>query len=568
MHVARSLACSLLLVLAPTGWTRQGEAPELVLVNGKILTLEEDQPEVSALAARGGRILALGTDEEVRRLAGPGTRVIDLAGQLAVPGFIEGHAHFLGIGDGALQLQLTGARSFEEIVQAVAAAVARARPGELVRGRGWHQEKWGTRPERTVEGMPLHHALSAVSPENPVILVHASGHASFANARALELAGITRETPDPPGGTIVRDERGEPTGALRETAAALLAPVRAAATPPSKRRMAELAVSELLSKGITSVQDASSSFEEVELYRRMADEGALRCRLWVMLREPNEALATRLAAARTIGYADERLTVRAIKRAIDGALGSHGAWLLEPYADLPGNTGLNTTPVPELAETARLALEHGFQLCVHAIGDRANRETLDLFERALDSREDGRGLRWRVEHAQHLHPDDVPRFAALGVIASMQAVHCTSDAPWVVPRLGEERARSGAYLWRSLIDSGAVVSNGSDAPVEDCDPIAGLYASITRRLADGSSFFPAQRMSRMEALLSFTKHAAYAAFEEDRKGTLAVGKLADVTVLSKDISSVPEEELLGARVVYTIVGGRVEHAAPPAPDPR
>lgn len=568
MHVARSLACSLLLVLAPTGWTRQGEAPELVLVNGKILTLEEDQPEVSALAARGGRILALGTDEEVRRLAGPGTRVIDLAGQLAVPGFIEGHAHFLGIGDGALQLQLTGARSFEEIVQAVAAAVARARPGELVRGRGWHQEKWGTRPERTVEGMPLHHALSAVSPENPVILVHASGHASFANARALELAGITRETPDPPGGTIVRDERGEPTGALRETAAALLAPVRAAATPPSKRRMAELAVSELLSKGITSVQDAGSSFEEVELYRRMADEGALRCRLWVMLREPNEALATRLAAARTIGYADERLTVRAIKRAIDGALGSHGAWLLEPYADLPGNTGLNTTPVPELAETARLALEHGFQLCVHAIGDRANRETLDLFERALDSREDGRGLRWRVEHAQHLHPDDVPRFAALGVIASMQAVHCTSDAPWVVPRLGEERARSGAYLWRSLIDSGAVVSNGSDAPVEDCDPIAGLYASITRRLADGSSFFPAQRMSRMEALLSFTKHAAYAAFEEDRKGTLAVGKLADVTVLSKDISSVPEEELLGARVVYTIVGGRVEHAAPPAPDPR
>jgi predicted amidohydrolase YtcJ len=276
-----------------------------------------------------------------------------------------------------------------------------------------------------------------------------------------------------------------------------------------------------------------------------------------MLRVPNEELAARMDAYRTIGYGKEQLTVRAIKHSIDGALGSHGAWLLEPYSDLPASTGLNTTPVETIEETARLALEHDWQLCVHAIGDRANRETLDLFARALEDVPDARERRWRVEHAQHLDTADVPRFAALGVIASMQGVHCTSDAPWVVPRLGERRAEEGAYVWQKLLASGAVVTNGTDAPVEDCDPLASFYASVSRRLPDGSRFYPDQSMSRMEALRSYTVSNAYAAFEENEKGTLTPGKLADVTVLSKDILEIPEDEIPTAEVLYTIVGGRV-----------
>jgi hypothetical protein len=273
-----------------------------------------------------------------------------------------------------------------------------------------------------------------------------------------------------------------------------------------------------------------------------------------MAREPNAALAPRLARLKTTGYADGHVTVRAIKKAIDGALGPHGAWLLAPYSDLPSSTGLNTTPVAEIAETARLAVANGYQLCVHAIGDRANRETLNIFESAAGGRKD---LRWRVEHAQHLHPDDIPRFARLGVIASMQAVHCTSDGPWVPKRLGEQRAREGAYVWRSLMKTGAVVTNGTDAPVEDVSPIASFYAAVTRRMKDGNLFFPEQKMTREEALASYTTANAYAAFEEKDKGSLVAGKLADVTVLSRDIMTVPEVEISGAQAMYTIVGGKV-----------
>ena len=536
------------------------EPVDVVLHNGKIITVDELHPEVQALGIRGDQIVVVGTNEEVDAYIGETTEVIDLEGQLAIPGFIESHGHFLGVGNAQMQLSLMDVQNWEEIVAMVAAAVEEAQPGQLIRGRGWHQEKWNPLPERNVEGFPLHDQLSEVSPDNPVLLTHASGHATFANARAMEMSGITSATPDPDGGEILRDARGNPIGVFRETASRLLRGASADATPPDPRRQAELAVQEALAKGITSFQDAGSSFETVELLKNMVDDGSLGIRLWVMLRESNEALAARGKDYRMIGYGDNRLTVRAIKRSIDGALGSRGAWLLEPYSDSPESTGLNTTTPESISETAAWAIDNDFQLCVHAIGDRANRETLDLYQRTFEANPDKTGLRWRDEHTQHLHPDDIPRFAELGVIASMQGVHSTSDGPYVVARLGEQRAAEGAYVWKSLIETGAVVANGTDAPVEDVSPIASYYATVSRRLADGSVFFPEQRLSRLEALKTYTINAAFAAFEEDIKGSLTVGKLADITVLSKDVMTIPEDEISSTEVAHTIVGGRVMYS--------
>ena len=540
-------------------------AADLVILNGKIVTLETPV-EVQALAARGGRIVALGSSAEIKRYAGPATEVIDVSGQLVIPGFIEGHGHFTGVGQAQLQLNLMKAASWDEIVAMVADAAKKAKPGQWIYGRGWHQEKWTSVPSPNVEGFPTHDSLSRVSPDNPVLLTHASGHASFANAKAMQLSDVDGSTANPPGGDFLKDAAGRPTGMFRETASRLIragtgepdpTPAEAAARA---RRVLELASAEVVSKGVTSFQDAGSSLADVDLMKAMIDEGRIANRLWVMLRVSNQALAANLAKYKTIDYGGGFLTVRAIKKAIDGALGSRGAWLLEPYADKPGDTGRNTTPVAEIAETARLALEHGYQLCVHAIGDRANRETLDIFEQAFKGR-DGKALRWRVEHAQHLNPGDIPRFGRLGVIASMQGVHCTSDAPYVLARLGPKRAEEGAYVWQKLMQSGAIVSNGTDAPVEDVSPIASYYATVSRRLADGSIFYPNQRMSRLEALKSYTINAAYAAFEEESKGTLKVGKYADVVVLSKDILTVPENEIPTTEVRYTLVGGKIRYRA-------
>lgn len=535
--------------------------PADLVIQGKIATMDPAQPYVEALAARGGELVAVGSTADVEPWIGTETEVIELdSGQLAIPGFIEGHGHFLGVGLARMQLDLNGVESWDEIVEMVAAAVAEAEPGQWIEGRGWHQEKWASLPEPNVDGLPTHASLSAVSPDNPVVLRHASGHASFANAKAMELGGVTGETAPPAGGEIPKDAQGEPIGMFRETAQALVARTTPA-TEDELRRQIELATDECLSKGLTSFQDAGSPLEHVDLFRQVADEGDLRLRLWVMIRDSTERLREGLASRRMVGYANNHLTVRGIKHSIDGALGSHGAWLLAPYEDMPSSTGLNTTPVATIEESAALALEHDYQLCIHAIGDRANRETLDVFERAFATHPDGGdGLRWRVEHAQHLHPDEIPRFAELGAIASMQAVHCTSDGPWVPTRLGDERSEQGAYVWRKLLDAGVVVTNGTDAPVEDVSPIASYHSAVTRLMRNGERFYPSQVMSREEALHSYTLAPAYAAFEEDVKGSLEVGKLADVTVLSKDILTVPEEEILSTEVLYTIVGGEVRYS--------
>lgn len=555
------------LALVLVGWqaTPPVEPATLVIHHGKIATVDDQKPEAQALAARGDTIVAVGTDAEIAAHVGPRTRVIDLAGRRAIPGFIEGHGHFTGVGESRIVLNLMGVKNWDEVVAMVKEAAAQAGPGVWIRGRGWHQDKWDRRPEPAVEGFPTHHSLSAASPNNPVVLGHASGHASFANAKAMELAGVTRDSRNPPGGEILKDARGEPTGLFRETADEALDAAydkaREGMKPEEReaeiRRQIQLAADEAVSKGITSFQDAGSSFETIDVFKKVAAEGKLPLRLWVMVRDSNERMARNLAAYRLVDGFAKHLTIRAIKHTLDGALGSRGAWLLEPYSDLPSSTGLETTPVATVKETAKLAVANGYQLCVHAIGDRANREALDIFEAAFKANPGKSDLRWRIEHAQHLHPSDIPRFGKLGVIASMQGIHCTSDAVFVPARLGAKRSEEGAYVWQKLMKSGAVVTNGTDAPVEDVDPIASYYATVTRRLEDGSTFYPDQRMSRQEALRSYTRKPAYAAFEEGSKGSLGVGKLADVTVLSRDILTVPEEEIRSARVDYTIVGGKV-----------
>jgi len=546
------------LALAIAGCSPATEnTADLVLTNGKVVTVDEAIPDGEAIAIRDGLILAVGSAEEIYSFTGADTEIIDLQGQLAIPGLIDSHAHFSSLGQAQLKLNLMDVANWDEVVDMVAAAVVDAGPGVLITGRGWHQEKWDRVPEPNVDGLPYHQTLDAVSPDNPVVLDHASGHATFGNGKALEMAGITGDTEPPPGGEIVKDPEGNPIGVFRETAAGLLNPATEGAAAPDPREVLRLADREVVSKGITSLHDAGTGFDEIDLMKEMIDAGELQVRLNVMVSGSNEALEERLDDYRMIGYGDNHLTIRTIKRLIDGALGPHGAWLLAPYEDLPSSLGLNTSTVESIEETARIAAEHDFQLAVHAIGDRANREVLDIYQRTFEAYPDKTDWRWRDEHTQHLHLDDIARLGEMGVIASMQGIHCTSDAIYVLERLGEHRAEEGAYVWQKLMAAGAVISNGTDAPVEDVDPIPSLYATISRVLKDGSVFFPDQRMSRMEALESYTINGAYAAFEEDIKGTLTPGKLADITVLSKDVMTIPEEEIPTAEVVYTIIGGKV-----------
>ncbi len=538
---------------------------DLVLRNGKIATMNAAQPVVQAMAARGDKISAMGSNADAAKWIGPRTQVIDLHGQLAIPGFIEGHGHFTSLGEYRLGLDLREARTWDQIVAQVARAAKQAKPGEWIIGRGWHQSKWDHPPDPNVEGFPLHASLDAVSPDNPVLLIHASGHAVFVNAKAMADARITRSTPNPSGGEILKDSAGAPTGLLRETAQGLansaheayLAKRLPAEAEADLRKVIQIAAKECLSKGITTFEDAGSPLATADMFRSMAEHNELPLRLWVMLRGPNDLLAKNLDRYRTTDVGQNHLAIRAMKRYMDGALGSRGAWLLAPYTDKPDSSGLNLEDPADIRAAAELAIAHNYQLCVHAIGDRANREVLNIYESVFREHPEKKDLRWRIEHAQHIDPADIPRFGKLGVIAAMQAIHCTSDASFVPLRLGAKRSEEGAYVWQKLMKSGAVVGNGTDTPVEDVSPIACYYASVTRRLKDGSTFYPDQRMSREEGLRAYTWNNAYAAFEEKLKGSLEVGKLADVTVLSKDILTIPDDQILATDVKYTIVGGKV-----------
>ncbi|MGH8242053.1 MAG: amidohydrolase [Steroidobacteraceae bacterium] len=518
-------------------WTvaTHGEAQQadLVLRNGRIVTVDPQQPEAQALAVVGDRIVAVGSDAQIAAYVGKRTNVIDLQQRLALPGFIEAHSHLLALGEALTTLDLSSARTWDEVVAMVAKAARDSKPGEWILGRNWHHEFWNAPPRDAVNGFPRHETVSAVTPDNPVELTHTNGHATLVNAQALRLAGIGRETPDPQGGEIVRDAAGMPTGILRETAQG---PVNAAIERYRKQRFGqdllaetiryvELGAAEALSKGVTSFQDAGSSFETIDLFKQLADQGRLPIRLYVMISwdEPNAVLAEKLPHYRMVGYGNNRLTVRAIKRGIDGALGTNGAWLLAPYDDKPESTGLARGSPADIAATAELAIRHGFQLCTHAIGDRANREVLNIYEQAMGAHPQSKDLRWRIEHASTVHESDVPRFTRAGIIASIQGVFATSDAAWMEERLGKARAAHEVYGWRRLWDAGVMLANGTDTPFEAISPIMNFYATATRRTADGSVFMPEQRLTREQALRTYTYNNAYAAFEEDQKGTLTPG---------------------------------------------
>jgi predicted amidohydrolase YtcJ len=550
----RSILLGGLLATASLARAQAAPPADLVLRSAVVHTVDPRTPRAEAVAIRGGTILAVGSNEDVAPHIGPKTVVRDLRGLTVVPGFHDAHAHLLGVGFARLDVDLAGTTSYAEIVERVARAVAGRAPGEWIRGRGWHEEKWSRPAPGSVRGFPTHAALSAVSPDHPVVLERADGHAVLANARAMALRGIDRSTPTPRGGEIIRDQAGAPTGVFVDNAVALVEP--AERTPREVRQAVELAMDECVAKGVTSLTDAGEPADVLALYRQLGDAGRLRIRV--------DAMAAGLDTLRAledpeIGRAGGFLTIRAVKLYADGALGSRGAALLEPYADDPGNRGLLVTPRERLLEATRLALEKGFQVATHAIGDRANRIVLDVYEQALAERPDRRDARLRIEHAQILDEADIPRFGRLGVLASMQGIHCPSDRPWAPRRIGMDRVREGAYAWRKLLARGARILNGTDAPVEDLSPIANFHATVTRQDAQGQppgGFDPGEKLTREEALRTMTLEPAYGSFAEDQKGSITPGKVADLVVLSQDVLAVPDDALMKTEVLATVVNGR------------
>lgn len=543
---------------------------DLVLRGGTVATVDDNLGNVDAIAVTGYQVTAVGSNDEISAYIGPETEVVELNGRFVMPGFIEGHGHFLSLGRSKQILDLNDVENWDEIVSMVATAVDKSQPGEWIFGRGWHQDKWNEVPDDAVDGVPRNDSLNAVSPDNPVILGHASGHAAFWNDVALRIANIDENTADPAGGTIVRAPDGKPTGLMRETAQRLineaLQDYEGQMTPEESnallRERVQLASEESLRHGVTSFHDAGSTLETIDFFKELEEEGFLDVRLYVMVRRAsNEIMETALPAYRMVAEGNDFLTVRSIKRQVDGALGAHGAWLLEPYEDLPDTDGLVLEPLEDIERTAELAVEHGFQVNTHAIGDRANREILDLYERVWEKMEvDGKPLRWRMEHAQHIDPADVPRFGQLGVIASIQAVHGTSDGPWIPTRLGDERAKATSQPWRDLFNTGAVVTNGTDVPVERINAIASFYSSVSRMMVNGERFYPEHAMTREEAMQTYTINNAFAAFEEDIKGTLAPGMYADMVVLTKNLLTAPEESIPDTQVDMTFVGGELKYA--------
>lgn len=563
--IARALPLALLMSIACSGPEKQ--TATLLIHGGPIYTVDSLQPMVEAVAVQGQYILFAGSLEEAEKYRGEQTRVIDLQGRTMTPGLIEGHGHFMGLGYNELDLDLMNTTSYQEIVDAVAEKVKTAQPGEWITGRGWHQSKWDSMPAVTVKGFQTHDLLSAVSPENPVYLRHASGHAGFANAKAMEIAGIRIlsvegvDTHEVEGGEVIRDALGMPTGVFNERAQGLITRHIPENTPQRDAKAFEMAVAACQRHGITGFHDAGIGRETIAQYEAMKTAGKMGVRMYAMLTGWDEELLQEWYVRGPMVDPDHLLTIRSVKLNCDGALGSRGAWLLEEYSDRPGHFGHETLPMSYVKETALKGLQHGFQVCSHAIGDRANREILDRYEAAFtELPELTDDHRFRIEHAQHLHPEDIPRFARLGVIPAMQAIHLSSDRPWAIDRLGEQRIREGAYMWQALLQSGIPVVNGTDVPVEPLDPIASFYASVSRKTLKGTpeeGYEPAQKMTREQALRSYTLDAAYGAFEEGIKGSITPGKLADFTVFSQDLMTVPEGEILNTEVVMTIFDGEV-----------
>lgn len=537
------------LVLLPNGST---EPMDILIKDGEILELVPNP------------------DLKLTENSSHEAKVIDANGNFVMPGFIDAHAHFIALGKNKSNLDFLATKSWEEIVDMVKEKATELPKGEWIVGRGWHQEKWPNLPSKMIEGFPIHEALSTVSPDHPVMLTHASGHGLIANAKAMELANINSNSKSPEGGVILFDKDGQPTGVFQENAMDLISRVYA---ENQKQKTEEdlakewlnylrLAEEECLSQGITTVHDASISFDDALKFKDLANKDKLNVRLYSMLSDhalqntPLQTLREHIESTRENRF----FTNTAVKAFVDGALGSRGAWLIEDYSDLPGYKGENVTPFESLEKTAEIAKELDVQVCIHAIGDRGNREVIDVFEKVAGDEIGER--RWRIEHAQHLNPTDIDRIADLNIIASMQTVHCTSDAPYAVKRLGEKRIEEGAYVWQTLLNKNVHIANGTDAPIERINPFENLYAAVTRkRLDNNEAFYPNQKMSRKKALEIYTQANAFAEFQEDWKGKIEKGYVADIVILDTNLLTCNEADIPKTKVLYTLVDGQVKYTA-------
>ena len=534
----------------------RGRPADLVVTASRIYTVDPARPLIQAFAVRGGRVVFTGSTAEAMTLRGPATRVMDLGNRTVIPGMVDAHAHLSSLGQALATVDLTGTHSYEEIIARVVARARTARPGEWIRGRGWNQNEWAdTR-------FPTHDALSAAVPDNPVVLTRVDGHALLANAAAIRLAQVTAQTADPEGGRIIRGSDGAATGVFVDRAEGLIGRVVPPSTRDQQRREILAAVAEANRWGLTGIHDAGVGGPTIDLYEELARAGQYNLRNYVMIANDSALLQRAFQRGPQSALYDGRIWLRAIKIVADGALGSRGAALLEDYSDEPGNRGLVRTAPERVEQVAEDGLRHGFQVNTHAIGDRANRFVLDAYEAALRAVPTA-DHRFRIEHAQILHRQDIPRFAQLGVIPSMQTSHQTSDAAMTMNRVGFTRTL-GAYAWRSLLNSGVVIANGTDFPVEQVNPLIGFHSAITRQDPSGwpaGGWFPDERMTREEALMSMTVWPAYAAFMESLSGSLSPGKYADFVVLDQDIMTIAAERILDTHVVMTVLGGTTVYQA-------
>jgi predicted amidohydrolase YtcJ len=556
----------LLLLLIPIVFACSTSQPaDLIIKGGTIYTSNENQPTVEAVAVVADTIVYAGDLAGLKPFEGKNTKVIDLKGRTMTAGFIESHGHIMGLGYSEMNLDLTTIQNYDEMVAKVKEAIVKAEPGQWIIGWGWHQDKWNKKPAKLVKGFQTHELLSEVSPNNPVMLAHASGHAIFVNAKAMSLAGVNQLSIEQfkkdmgEGGEIIKDELGNPTGIFNERAQQLIRALVPTDSKETRTKALSLAMAACLKNGITTFHDAGSDSSAIALFSEFKKENKLDVRLYVMLRQANKSYLYNWYKKGP--QIDKQLTIRSIKLYSDGALGSRGAWLLEPYSDQPTSVGMATMSMDTVLKISHEGLKYGFQVCTHAIGDRANKEVLDRYETAFNENpEKARDARFRIEHAQHLNPTDIPRFGKLGVIPAMQAIHLSSDRPWAINRLGDKRIQEGAYMWQSLIRTGATVVNGTDVPVEPINPIASFYASVSRKTLKGEpegGYEPNEKMTREQALKAYTLNAAFAGFQEKTKGSIEKGKLADFTIFSQDIMKAEETALLKTEVIATIVGGKV-----------
>lgn len=532
-----------------------------LLISGTIYTADDTHKVVEAVVIEDGRFTYVGDLVTARSKVETGHQHIALGEATAYPGFIESHGHLSSLGEAITNLDLNGVDSYQTIVGMVADAAAKASPGQVIKGRGWHQSKWSKQPSVMIDGFPTHRSLSEVSPNNPVFLGHANGHTALVNQAAMDALNLNYNTPTPDGGVIVKDGKGDPTGILHENAIDLAYPLTALSKASSMAAILA-AQAHAFQWGITNFHDAGASSTDIDAQLTLDESKQLKLRVYTMVSAQDEALTDHwLNRPPLIADDESRLTIRSFKAVMDGALGSRTAWLHQPYSDDPGTSGVQTFDEDRLVDIMNRSNAHGWQINTHAIGDKANTVVLDAIHEASLSERDHRS---RIEHSQHLQPSDIDRFASLGVIASIQAIHMSSDRPWAINRLGKERIESGAYVWRDLLNAGVHIANGTDVPVEPINPIANFYASVARKTLRGlptGGYEIDQKLSREETLKSMTLWNAYAAFEEAEVGSISVGKRADMTITNQNLMTIDEADILATKPVMTIIGGEVVYKA-------